>query len=84
MKLSVFFASDCGVVSCLFEKHIPFIRRMCIASMFEVSLYFVYIRNILLFLESHRFCDRVQDAYTLRCTPQVILFLTVLSPLRYL
>lgn len=21
--------------------------------------------------ESHRFCDRVQDAYTLRCTPQV-------------
>lgn len=22
-------------------------------------------------LESHRFCDRVQDAYTLRCCPQV-------------
>lgn len=21
--------------------------------------------------ESHRFCDRVQDAYTLRCCPQV-------------
>ena len=21
--------------------------------------------------ESHRFCDRVQDAYTMRCTPQV-------------
>ena len=25
----------------------------------------------LLFSESHRFCDRVQDAYTLRCCPQV-------------
>ena len=23
------------------------------------------------FTESHRFCDRVQDAYTLRCCPQV-------------
>lgn len=23
------------------------------------------------FLESHRFCNRVQDAYTLRCCPQV-------------
>ena len=23
------------------------------------------------FSESHRFCDRVQDAYTLRCCPQV-------------
>lgn len=22
-------------------------------------------------LESHRFCNRVQDAYTLRCCPQV-------------
>ena len=22
-------------------------------------------------IESHRFCDRVQDAYTLRCCPQV-------------
>ena len=27
--------------------------------------------NFLLFSESHRFCDRVQDAYTLRCCPQV-------------
>lgn len=25
--------------------------------------------------ESHRFCDRVQDAYTLRCCPQVRLTL---------
>lgn len=23
------------------------------------------------FPESHRFCDRVQDAYTMRCCPQV-------------
>lgn len=28
----------------------------------------VYPSNI---AESHRFCDRVQDAYTIRCTPQV-------------
>ena len=28
-------------------------------------------RRFLLFSESHRFCDRVQDAYTLRCCPQV-------------
>ena len=27
--------------------------------------------HFLLFSESHRFCDRVQDAYTLRCCPQV-------------
>lgn len=25
------------------------------------------------FIESHRFCDRVQDAYTMRCCPQVSL-----------
>ena len=24
-----------------------------------------------LFAESHRFCNRVQDSYTLRCCPQV-------------
>lgn len=27
--------------------------------------------DVALFLESHRFCNRVQDAYTLRCCPQV-------------
>ena len=27
--------------------------------------------GICFFSESHRFCDRVQDAYTLRCCPQV-------------
>lgn len=26
---------------------------------------------LLLFAESHRFCNRVQDSYTLRCCPQV-------------
>lgn len=29
----------------------------------------VYIRSEI--AESHRFCDRVQDAYTMRCCPQV-------------
>ena len=27
--------------------------------------------------QSHRFCNRVQDAYTLRCAPQVTLVLWV-------
>jgi len=27
--------------------------------------------KLTLLSESHRFCDRVQDAYTLRCSPQV-------------
>ena len=29
------------------------------------------IHAYLILLESHRFCNRVQDAYTLRCCPQV-------------
>ena len=35
--------------------------------------YFTYLYIILISYpsESHRFCDRVQDAYTLRCCPQV-------------
>ena len=34
--------------------------------------YFTYLYIIISSpSESHRFCDRVQDAYTLRCCPQV-------------
>lgn len=29
------------------------------------------ITTCILILESHRFCNRVQDAYTMRCCPQV-------------
>ena len=35
----------------------------------DEALVLTWLSN--LFLESHRFCDRVQDAYTLRCCPQV-------------
>lgn len=31
----------------------------------------IAVVTFLFFLESHRFCNRVQDAYTLRCCPQV-------------
>ena len=30
-----------------------------------------FISQWYLYVESHRFCNRVQDAYTLRCCPQV-------------
>ncbi len=36
------------------------------------NMLMIFLKSFLiLFLESHRFCNRVQDAYTLRCCPQV-------------
>jgi len=34
-------------------------------------IFWVYFNSMFRFTESHRFCNRVQDAYTLRCCPQV-------------
>ena len=41
----------------------------------NLNLYFITLMTTsslyCLIVESHRFCDRVQDSYTLRCCPQV-------------
>ena len=42
------------------------VRAAAIYTSYDVDFLFMFP-----FSESHRFCDRVQDAYTLRCCPQV-------------